>query len=245
MSYFKQTIDGDIGTLEFDTPDSSVNILSSAALTELEQQLDEIAGRSDIKVLLITSAKKSIFIAGADIKEIESITDPQEASEKCNRGKQVFDKLEKLPQITVAVINGACLGGGYELSLACNYRVAGFAGCVKIGLPEVRLGILPGFGGCVRLPKLIGIGNALSVILPGKVLDANRALTLGMVDRLFYDPILIEQAKTFGRAVLLKKEKVHRRRKTLITKLLEGNPVGRSILFSQARKSVMKSTAGH
>ena len=245
MSYFKQTIDGDIGTLEFDTPDSSVNILSSAALTELEQQLDEIAGRSDIKVLLITSAKKSIFIAGADIKEIESITDPQEASEKCNRGKQVFDKLEKLPQITVAVINGACLGGGYELSLACNYRVAGFAGCVKIGLPEVRLGILPGFGGCVRLPKLIGIGNALSVILPGKVLDANRALTLGMVDRLFYDPILVEQAKTLGRAVLSKKEKVYRRRKTLITKLLEGNPVGRSILFSQARKSVMKSTAGH
>ena len=245
MSYFKQTIDGDIGTLEFDTPDSSVNILSSAALTELEQQLDEIAGRSDIKVLLITSAKKSIFIAGADIKEIESITDPQEASEKCNRGKQVFDKLEKLPQITIAVINGACLGGGYELSLACNYRVAGFAGCVKIGLPEVRLGILPGFGGCVRLPKLIGIGNALSVILPGKVLDANRALTLGMVDRLFYDPILVDQAKTLGQAVLSKKEKMHRRRKTLINRLLEGNPVGRSILFNQARKNVMKSTAGH
>jgi 3-hydroxyacyl-CoA dehydrogenase/enoyl-CoA hydratase/3-hydroxybutyryl-CoA epimerase len=245
MSYFKQTIDGDVGTLEFDTPDSSVNILSSAALTELEQQLDEIAGRSDIKVLLITSAKKSIFIAGADIKEIESITDPQEASEKCNRGKQVFDKLEQLPQITVAVINGACLGGGYELSLACDYRVAGFAGCIKIGLPEVRLGILPGFGGCVRLPELIGIANALSVILPGKVLDANRALTLGMVDRLFYDPILVDQAKTFGRAVLSKKEKVHRRRKTLINRLLEGNPVGRSILFSQARKNVLKLTAGH
>ena len=245
MSYFKQTIDGEVGTLEFDTPDSSVNILSGAALTELEQELNEIAARSDIKVLLITSAKKSIFIAGADIKEIDSITDPQEASEKCNRGKQVFNKLEKLPQITVAVINGACLGGGYELSLACNYRVAGFAGCVKIGLPEVRLGILPGFGGCVRLPELIGIGNALSVILPGKVLDANRALKLGMVDRLFYDPILVDQAKTFARAILSKKEKVHRRQKTFVARLLEGNPVGRSILFSQARKNVLKSTAGH
>ena len=245
MSYFKQTIDGDIGTLEFDTPDSSVNILSSVALTELEQHLDEIAGRSDIKILLITSGKKSIFIAGADIKEIESITDPQEASEKCTRGKQVFDKLEKLPQITVAVINGACLGGGYELSLACNYRVAGFAGCVKIGLPEVRLGILPGFGGCVRLPELIGIGKALSVILPGKVLDANRALKLGMVDRLFYDPILVNQAKAFARAVLSKKEKVQRQRKTLVDRLLEGNPVGRSVLFSQARKNVLKLTFGH
>ncbi len=245
MSYFKQTIDGDIGTLEFDTPDSSVNILSSVALTELEQHLDEIAGRSDIKILLITSGKKSIFIAGADIKEIESITDPQEASEKCTRGKQVFDKLEELPQMTVAVINGACLGGGYELSLACNYRVAGFAGCVKIGLPEVRLGILPGFGGCVRLPELIGIGKALSVILPGKVLDANRALKLGMVDRLFYDPILVNQAKKFARAVLSKKEKVHRQRKTLVDRLLEGNPIGRSVLFSQARKNVLKLTFGH
>ena len=245
MSFFKRIIDGEVETLEFDTPDSSVNILSGAALTELEQQLDEIAARSDIKVLLFTSAKKSIFIAGADIKEIDSITNPQEASEKCNRGKQVFDKLEKLPQITVAVINGACLGGGYELSLACNYRVAGFAGCVKIGLPEVRLGILPGFGGCVRLPELIGIGNALSVILPGKVLDANRALKLGMVDRLFYDPILVDQAKTFARDILSKKAKVHRRRKTFVTRLLEGNSVGRSILFSQARKNVLKSTAGH
>ena len=245
MSYFKRIIDGDVGTLEFDTPDSSVNILSGAALTELEQELNEIAARSDIKVLLITSAKKSIFIAGADIKEIDSITDPQEASEKCNRGKQVFNKLEKLPQITVAVINGACLGGGYELSLACNYRVAGFAGCVKIGLPEVRLGILPGFGGCVRLPELIGIGNALSVILPGKVLDANRALKLGMVDRLFYDPILVDQAKTFARAILSKKEKVHRRQKTFVARLLEENPIGRCILFSQARKNVLKSTAGH
>ena len=227
MNYFKRTIDGEVGTLEFDTPDSSVNILSGSALTELEQQLDEIAVRSDIKVLLITSAKKSIFIAGADIKEIDSITAPQEASEKCDRGKQVLDKLEKLPQITVAVINGACLGGGYELSLACNYRVAGFAGCVKIGLPEVRLGILPGFGGCVRLPELIGIGNALSVILPGKVLDANRALKLGMVDRLFYDPILVDQAKTFARAILLEKGKDLRKTETLHRQTVGGKP-GRS-----------------
>ncbi|MCK4616286.1 MAG: enoyl-CoA hydratase/isomerase family protein, partial [Pirellulales bacterium] len=148
MSYFKRTIDGEVGTLEFDTPNSSVNILCSAAVTELDQHLDEIANCADIKVLLFTSAKKSIFIAGADIKEIDSITNPQEAIKKCNRGKEVLNKLESLPQITVAVINGACLGGGYELSLACDYRVAGFAGHVKIGLPEVRLGILPGFGGC-------------------------------------------------------------------------------------------------
>jgi len=245
MSYFKRTIDGEVGTLEFDTPDSSVNILCSAAVTELDQHLDEIANCADIKVLLFTSAKKSIFIAGADIKEIDSITNPQEAIEKCNRGKEVLNKLESLPQITVAVINGACLGGGYELSLACDYRVAGFAGHVKIGLPEVRLGILPGFGGCIRLPELIGIANALTLILPGKILDSTRALKLGLVDRLFYDPILTDQAKTFARKTLSKKETVHRRRKPFMSKLLEENPVGRSILFHKARKNILKSTSGH
>ena len=198
-----------------------------------------------MNVLLITSGKKSIFIAGANIKEVESITDPQEASDKCDVGKQLFDKLAKLPQTTIAVINGACLGGGYELSLACNYRVAGFASCVKIGLPEVKLGILPGFGGCVRLPKVIGIANALSIILPGKVVDARKALKLGMVDRLFYDPILVDEAKTFARNILAGKENVRPRNKKLVEKLLEGNPIGRRFLFRQARKNVMKSTAGH
>lgn len=245
MSHFELTTDGELGVLEFNTPDSRVNILTSEALTEFDARLDEVAGRTDIKALLITSAKNSIFIAGADIREIESIADPQEARDKCDRGKQVFDKLDQLPQKTIAVINGACLGGGYELSLACDYRVAGFAGSVKIGLPEVKLGILPGFGGCVRLPKLIGIGSALSVILPGKILDAQRALKLGMVDRLFYDPILVDEAKKFGRRILAGTETVRPRRKRLLEKLLEGNPVGRSLLFRQARKNVMQSTSGH
>ena len=135
------------------------------------------------------------------------------------------------------------LGG--VTTLACDYRVAGFAGYVKIGLPEVRLGILPGFGGCVRLPELIGIANALTLILPGKILDPTRALKLGVVDRLFYDPVLSDQAKTFAQKILSKKEIVHRQRKPLISKLLEDNPVGRSILFHKARKNILKSTSGH
>lgn len=245
MSNFELTTDGELGILEFNTPDSSANIFTAEALTEFDRLITEIGERSDIKALLITSAKKSIFIAGADIKEIESISDPAEASEKADLGKQIFDKLENLPQKTFAVINGACVGGGYEMALACNYRVAGFARSVKIGLPEIKLGILPGFGGCVRLPRLIGIANALSVILPGKVLDAERALKLGMVDRLFYDPILLDEAKQLARNILAGKEKVQRRRKRFTEKLLEGNPIGRKILFRQARKNVLKSTNGH
>ncbi len=199
----------------------------------------------NIKALLVTSGKKSIFIAGADIKEIESLTDPQEASSKCNLGKQIFDKLESLPQVTIAVINGACVGGGYELALACNYRVAGFADSIKIGLPEIKLGILPGFGGCVRLPKRIGIANALSMILPGSLVDSRKALKMGLVDRLFYDPILVSEATKFAGNLLAKRDRVRPRSKRLSEKLLEGNPIGRSILFKQARKNVLKSTAGH
>jgi len=245
IQYFDFNTHGEIGVLEFNTPDSSANVLSSDALTEFDQCLDKIKGLTDVKALLITSGKKSIFIAGADIKEIKSISSAQEASDKCSLGKRILDKLEQLPQTTIAVINGACLGGGYELALACNYRVAGFAKSVKIGLPEIKLGILPGFGGCVRLPKLIGIANALSVILPGKTVDSRQALKMGMIDRLFYDSILVEEAKKFARKILANKERVYRRKRTIPEILLEGNPLGRLLLFKQARRNVLKSTSGH
>lgn len=245
MNCFTLTLQGDVGILEFNTPNSSANILSRDALFELDQQLDQIAEQTNIKILLITSGKDSIFIAGADIKEIESLVDSKDASEMADVGKQIFDKLERLPQLTVAVMGGACVGGGYELALACDYRVAGFADCIKIGLPEVKLGILPGFGGCIRLPKLVGIANALSVILPGKLLDSRRALKMGLVDRLFYDSILVEQAMTFASEVLAKRDVVRRPKRTRLQKILEGNPLGRKLLFRQARKNVLKSTSGH
>ena len=242
--YFSLSTDGELGVLQFDTPDSRANILSGDALREFDSILDELVGRTDIRALLIRSAKKSIFIAGADISEIEDIRDPAEASAKSAMGKQIFDKLERLPQKTIVVINGACVGGGYELSLACDYRVAGFDSSVKIGLPEIKLGILPGFGGCVRLPKLIGISNALGIILAGKVVDSAKALKLGMIDRQFYDPILLDEAKKFARGILTDTEKVRRRKPKLMEKLLEGNPLGRWLLFRQARKGVMKQTNG-
>jgi 3-hydroxyacyl-CoA dehydrogenase / enoyl-CoA hydratase / 3-hydroxybutyryl-CoA epimerase len=245
INHFTFTQRDEIGILEFNTPDSSANILSSHALKEFTEQIDRIAGLTQVRALLITSAKKSIFIAGADIKEIETLTDPKDASEKSDLGKQIFDKLEKLPQVTIAVINGACVGGGYELALACNYRVAGFADSIKIGLPEIKLGILPGFGGCVRLPKRIGIANALSMILPGKLVDPRQALKMGMVDRLFYDPILVDETVKFVRNILANREEVKARKPKLVEKLLEGNPLGRSILFRLARTNVLKTTSGH
>src|SRR3990167_4895240 len=158
MKSLNLRIDKKIAILEFDQPDSKVNVLNASSMQELSDALDEIANKpkSEIEALIITSKKDGIFIAGADIKEIENITLPGDARDKAEKGKQVFDKIEKLDLVTLAVINGACLGGGLELALACKYRVAGFSDRVKIGLPEVMLGIIPGFGGTQRLPRLIG-----------------------------------------------------------------------------------------
>jgi 3-hydroxyacyl-CoA dehydrogenase/enoyl-CoA hydratase/3-hydroxybutyryl-CoA epimerase len=163
MADLNLKIEEGVAVLEFDQSDSKVNVLNTQVMRALEDLLDGLADRSRTQVgaLLLTSRKEGIFLAGADIKEIERIRSCEEAEEKAQRGKQVLEKLERLDLVTVAVINGACLGGGLELALSCKYRVASFSEKVKVGLPEVKLGILPGFGGTWRLPRLIGLGRAL------------------------------------------------------------------------------------
>src|SRR3989338_4665809 len=182
MSNLNLRIEKDIAILEFDQPDSKVNVLN----TQVMKELDDILSRPiDAKALLVTSKKDGIFIAGADIKEIEGIASPEEAREKAEKGKEILNKLEGLKIATVAVINGACLGGGLELALACRYRVASFNDSVKIGLPEVKLGIIPGFGGSQRVPRLVGLMRGLGMIASGDVVSGKDALKHGLVDRLF------------------------------------------------------------
>ena len=136
-----EMIEKGIGILTFDYPDSKANKFNTATMTELNEKIDEIAKNAEVKCLLFMSAKDSIFIAGADIDEIKDITDPQQGYEVGKKGHQVFGKIENLPFPTVAVINGACMGGGTELSLACKYRIASDHPRTKIALPEVNLGI--------------------------------------------------------------------------------------------------------
>src|SRR3990167_7399362 len=169
MSTLNLKIQDEIAFIEFDQPYSKVNVLNTSAMQELDSILGQLAGGAhpDVKALLITSKKDGIFIAGADIKEIEVINTVAEAKEKAEKGKEILFKLAELKLVTMAVINGACLGGGLELALACNYRVAGLTNKIKIGLPEVKLGIIPGFGGTQRLPRVIGLTKAVSMILGG------------------------------------------------------------------------------
>ncbi len=238
-------VENSLGNLCFDFPDSEVNVLSSDNLIELGQQLDDIGARNDLKALLITSAKGRIFIAGADIKEIEGITDTHDAFKKAQVGKELFKKLENMKVPTVCVINGACLGGGFELALSCSSRVASFSPQVKIGLPEVNLGILPGFGGSIRLPKLLGLMKALPLLLTGRAVGAQEALELGMVDRLFPDANLLEEAKIFASSLAGGKKPRNTPKKDLMTSFLENTLIGRYLLFSQAKKGVLEKTKGN
>ncbi|MBU1932494.1 MAG: enoyl-CoA hydratase/isomerase family protein [Candidatus Omnitrophica bacterium] len=234
-----------IAILEFDQPDSKVNVLNSESMQEFSLAIDEITGKPGVEALVITSRKSGIFIAGADIKEIDRIYSKQEAEQKVEAGKEILDKLHDLDLVTVAAINGICLGGGLELSLACKYRVSTFSDKVKIGLPEVKLGILPGWGGTQRLPRLIGLTRGLMMILSGKIVSAKDALKYGLVDRLFPEARFVDDIMDFVNGILERRIHVkRRRRKKLVQKFLEDTIVGRSIVFSRARKDVIKRTKG-
>lgn len=241
---WKLVVEDSIGNLIFDQPNSEVNILTSGNLKALDQILDGISKRSDLKALMVTSAKNKIFIAGADIREINNISDPKDAFEKAQNGKVVFQKLEDLKILTVCVINGACLGGGYELALSCRYRVASFSDKIKIGLPEVNLGILPGFGGSIRLPRLVGLVKGLPLILAGKIISSDEALRNGMVDKLFPEKSLLEDARNFTRSLIGKSLKRVPKKKDQMTWFLEDTPFGRWIVFSKAKKDVLQKTKG-
>lgn len=195
-----------VANLIFDLPNEKINKLSAPVLEQLEKALNVIDGNKAIRVLLITSEKKDIFIAGADINEIKAITDSKDALQKVSRGQNILTKIAQLKIPTVAVIDGACLGGGLELALACKYRVAVTNPKTMLGLPEVNLGIIPGFGGTQRLPALIGLEESLKIILSGKAVDARKAHKIGLVDELAREEFLEETLSRFVVEILEKGE---------------------------------------
>ena len=185
-----------IAWLTLDKPNTSANVLSAAVLTELNERLAELE-RARPRGLILISGKKSGFIAGADIREFTGITDEAGGYALIRAGQQVFDRLEALPCPTVAAIHGFALGGGLETALACRYRVAVADERLALGLPEVQLGLHPGFGGTVRSVRLLGVRPAMQLMLTGRPLRAEKALQLGLVDRLVSEPELRAAAREF------------------------------------------------
>ncbi|MFB3090250.1 MAG: 3-hydroxyacyl-CoA dehydrogenase NAD-binding domain-containing protein [Gammaproteobacteria bacterium] len=177
-----ETDEDDVIWLHFDKAESSTNVFSADVFAEFFEILDQLSGINP-KGLIILSDKESGFIAGADIEEFTQLESEEQALELIRVGQSAFDKLEALPFPTLSLINGFCLGGGLEMSLACDYRIALDEPKTRLGLPEVLLGIHPGWGGTIRLPRLIGAPAAMDLMLSGRTISARAAKKMGIVDR--------------------------------------------------------------
>ena len=191
----REMADDGICILSFDRPNSGANIFDAAAMNSLREQLDAIENDSSIKGVILTSAKKSIFVAGADLQTLLRQAQSGELRAFIADGQQVFNRLNALKVATVAAIHGACAGGGYEVTLACDWRVASNEPATRIGLPETTLGLVPAWGGATRLPKLLGLEAAAGVILKGKLHAADEALKIGLVDEVVPREQLLDAAR--------------------------------------------------
>jgi 3-hydroxyacyl-CoA dehydrogenase/enoyl-CoA hydratase/3-hydroxybutyryl-CoA epimerase len=185
--------DDGVLVLRLDRKDSPVNTLGAPVLEELDLALERLA-IEPVEGLVFTSGKAAGFIAGADIREFTAFTDESKVREALARGHAVFDRIAALPFPTCAAIHGHCMGGGTELSLACRYRVASSDDSTRIGLPEVKLGIYPGWGGSARLPRLIGAPKALDMMLTGRAVRASQARAMGLVDQVVEPDALLDAA---------------------------------------------------
>src|SRR5438445_3728421 len=182
-SLIQREIDADrVCLLTFDRPESGANIFDAATMSELSEHVDAIERDESLRGVIIISAKKSIFIAGADLKTLLKQAQTGELRDFIAKGQRVFNRIAGLKIPSVAAVHGACAGGGYEITLACDWRVASDDPATRIGLPETTLGLIPAWGGSTRLPRLIGEDNAAEVILKGKLYSAQEAFKLGLVD---------------------------------------------------------------
>ncbi len=235
-----------IAILTFDLPGEKINKLTTPVLAELNALLDELAAKREIRSLVFRSGKDGNFVVGADIAEIRSITDTAVGEQLARRGQAVLAKLEALPFPTVAAIHGPCMGGGLELALACTYRVLSNDQKTALALPEVKLGIIPGFGGTQRLPRLVGLTNALDMILTGKSVYARKAKKIGLADEVTYKEILLQRAVLMAQSAAGKPgPSTVRARRPLSIKLIEGNPLTRPLIYTIAKKNVLKQTRGN
>lgn len=235
-----------IALLTFDLPGEKVNKLTTPVMDELDRMLDTLSSDREIKALVIRSRKTDTFIAGADIAEIRDITDAKRGEELSLRGQAVMNKLEALPFPTVAAIHGACLGGGLELVLACSHRVISSDPRSVLGAPEVKIGIIPGFGGTQRLPRLVGLANALEMILTGKNVHPKKAKRIGLADEVTYPETLPDAALAMARQAISRRRPAGiRARRPLILRIAESNPLTRSFIYRTAKRQILDETRGN
>lgn len=226
-----------IGWLTIDVKDSSVNILSQAVMTELETlvgRIASLAAAGKLAGVVLLSGKKTGFIAGADVHEFEGLTDPSVLAPALTRTHRLFERIETLGVPFVAGISGFCLGGGLELALACHYRIAVDDDRTRLGFPEVRLGIFPGFGGTGRSIRQAGPADAMAMMLTGRALRAKAARAINLIDRLVSYP---DQLAWAGRKAVLGGR---RSRPASFFKSVLGKPLIRDMLVRRMRQETAK-----
>jgi len=194
------TQEAGIGIVTINRP-KALNALNSTVLDELSQAFDELAGRDEIKVIILTGSGEKAFVAGADITEMKDMNVAQ-GKAFAEKGQQVFLKIQQFVKPVIAAVNGYALGGGCEIAMACDIRIA--SGKARFGQPEVNLGIIPGFGGTQRLPRLIGPGMAKLLIYTGDMIDAEEALRVGLVQKLTAPEELLTEAKAIAGRMIAK-----------------------------------------
>ncbi|HKE00171.1 MAG TPA: 3-hydroxyacyl-CoA dehydrogenase NAD-binding domain-containing protein, partial [Planctomycetota bacterium] len=221
-------------------PAARATVLDAKTIETLEKTMTRIEAQLGLKGVIFTGCAPGRFLAGADLGAIEGVVDPQEGARLAARGQALFHRIARLGPITVAAIDGACLGGGLELALACRWILATDSPATRLGLPEVQLGILPGWGGTQRLPRRIGLARALDWILTGRRFDARSAERAGVVSLVVpperLDEIAVEVADG--------KRELRRRPRPLAERLIEGTAPGRAVVAAAARKRVLAETHG-
>lgn len=194
-----KSLENGVLTIIFNRP-AQLNALDRLALTELDFVINEAEEDPEIKAIIITGSGKA-FVAGADISAMVNMIGT-EAVEFATHGQKVFSHIENCEKIVIAAINGYALGGGCELAMACDMRYA--SNTAKLGQPEVNLGVIPGFAGTQRLPRLVGKGMAMELLVTGNTIDANEALRIGLVDRVFAPEDLIQEARKTAESIASK-----------------------------------------
>jgi len=247
-----------VATLLYDVPGEAVNTLRDTFQQDFEVAFGKLSEDASVKAIVLASGKPDSFVVGADVEMLSRIKSAAEGMALARGGQQAMQRIEDLGKRkpVVAAIHGPALGGGLEMALAATYRIASDDRKTQLGQPEVQLGLIPGAGGTQRLPPLIGIAQALDLILSGKAVRAQKARKLGLLDELVPRAILLEVARRRARELAAGELKIERNKveltlpKLLRTEVLqqlalEDNPVGRRILFQQARKALLAKTHGH
>src|SRR6056297_2533943 len=240
----KEEVIDSVVIVTLDAPGEKVNKLDEQLIDEFSSLLDKLEENEELTGAVLLSGKENNFIAGADIEMFKTRDTAEELSELSWTGHEILLRVENFPKPIVAGIHGSCMGGGTELALACHHRLVSDHSDTKIGLPEVKLGLLPGMGGTQRLPRLIGIQKSLGYMLTGKNMYSRQARKTGFADEIVHRHA-IEMAGIKAVHTLRNKNITHPDKRSLAEKVLEGNPIGRSIVFSQARKRTADRTKGN